>query len=60
MTMDLTKHHQELNDEGFTIIENIIDLNFIDELIADVARLEQKLHRTPDNNRFEGNRTTRT
>ena len=39
--MDLTKHHQELNDVGFTIVENIIDLNFIEELIADVARLEQ-------------------
>ena len=58
--MDLTKHHQELNDVGFTIVENIIDLNFIEELIADVARLEQNLNRTPDNNRFEGNRTTRT
>ena len=58
--MDLTKHHQELSDVGFTIVENIIDLNFVDELIADVARLEQKLNRTPDNNRFEGNKTTRT
>ena len=58
--MDLSKHHQELSEVGFTVVENLINLDFIDELIDNVARLETKLQRTPDNNRFEGNKTTRT
>ena len=58
--MDLTAHHQELSDQGFTIIENLIDMDVISELFNDVARLEKQLDRRPDNNRFEGNRTTRT
>lgn len=58
--MDLSSHHQELEDNGFTIVENLIDLNFVDELVDEVQKLESRLERSPDNNRFEGNRTTRT
>lgn len=58
--MDLSLHHQELEDNGFTIVENLIDLNFVDELVDEVKKLESRLERSPDNNRFEGNRTTRT
>ena len=58
--MDLSSHHRELQDNGYTIVENLIDSNFIDELVDEVKLLEARLQRTPDNNRFEGNLTTRT
>ena len=58
--MDLTRHHEELKENGYTIVENLIEIDFIDELVEEVERLESRLKRSPDNNRFEGNRTTRT
>lgn len=58
--MDLTSHHEELKGNGYTIVENLIEIDFIDELVEEVERLESRLERSPDNNRFEGNRTTRT
>ena len=58
--MDLAHHVAELEDQGFTILERVIEDEVVDALLADVHRLEALLDRTPDNNRFEGNRTTRT
>ena len=58
--MDLSQNHQQLQDNGYTIVENLIDLNFVDELVDEIKKLEIRLQRTPDNNRFEGNKTTRT
>jgi ectoine hydroxylase-related dioxygenase (phytanoyl-CoA dioxygenase family) len=58
--IDLEPHHRQLAEEGYTIVENLISNDLVEELLADVARLEAKLNRSPDNNRFEGNRTTRT
>ena len=58
--MDLTRHHEELKENGYTIVENLIEIDFIDELVEEVKRLESRLERSPDNNRFEGNSTTRT
>ena len=58
--MDLAHHVAELEDQGFTILERVIEDEVVDALVADVERLEAHLDRTPDNNRFEGNRTTRT
>ncbi len=58
--MDLTYHVAELEEQGFTILERVIEDDVVDQLLADVHRLEALLDRTPDNNRFEGNRTTRT
>ncbi|MFT7650315.1 MAG: ectoine hydroxylase-related dioxygenase (phytanoyl-CoA dioxygenase family) [Candidatus Poriferisodalaceae bacterium] len=54
------RHQSELDELGYTIVENVIDAELLDELSAEVAHLEAQLDRTPDNNRFEGNRTTRT
>lgn len=58
--VDLAPHHRELEEQGYTIVERLIPDELVDALLADVARLEAALDRTPDNNRFEGNRTTRT
>lgn len=60
MAIDLSPHHQQLVDDGYTIVENAIEPDLIDALLDDVHRLERKLHRRPADNRFEGNRTTRT
>jgi len=45
--------------DGYTIIENAIDLGFIDELAADLERLERELQVGPARNLFEGLRTMR-
>lgn len=60
MSFDLTLHHQQLTDEGYTIVEDAIEPELVEALADDVARLEASLHRQPADNRFEGNRTTRT
>ena len=60
MAIDLAPHHQQLEDEGYTIVEQAIEPDLIDELLADVRRLEADLGSRPADNRFEGNRTTRT
>ena len=60
MARDLTSHHQQLVDDGYTIVENTIEPGLIDALLSDVRRLESELDRRPADNRFEGNRTTRT
>jgi len=58
--IDLAPHHRALADDGYTIVEGLIKPAFAAELVTEVERLQSELHRTPDNNRFEGNRTTRT
>lgn len=57
---DLTSHLAELEEKGYTILERIIDDDMVEGMLADVRRLETSLERTPADNRFEGNRTTRT
>ncbi len=60
MAIDLAPHHQQLTDEGYTIVENAIEPELIEALLDDVRRLEAELESRPADNRFEGNRTTRT
>lgn len=58
--MDLTTHHAELDELGYTIVEGAIDPGLVTALAADVKRLEDVLDSRPADNRFEGSLTTRT
>ncbi len=60
MGIDLKPHHAELAEQGFTIVEDLIAPELVDALLADVHRLEAAQNSRPADNRFEGNRTTRT
>jgi len=60
VSIDLGPHHQQLVDDGYTILERVIADDIVDALLTDVARLEAELQSRPADNRFEGNRTTRT
>jgi ectoine hydroxylase-related dioxygenase (phytanoyl-CoA dioxygenase family) len=49
----------ELEEHGYTIIENAFDAALADELVADLERLERELGIVPAQNSFEGSRTLR-
>jgi ectoine hydroxylase-related dioxygenase (phytanoyl-CoA dioxygenase family) len=52
-------HVQRVGRDGYTIVENAIDSDLVDELIADLARLERELGIKPATNSFEGAQTLR-
>lgn len=56
----LDRHRAQLADEGYTILERVIEPELVEALLADVHRLEAALNSVPADNRFEGNATTRT
>ena len=60
VAIDLAEHQQQLNSDGYTIVRDAIDIDLIDGLLEEVKRLQEQLQRTPANNKFEGNHTTRT
>jgi ectoine hydroxylase-related dioxygenase (phytanoyl-CoA dioxygenase family) len=49
----------EIAEQGFTIVPDAIDLDLVDELVAELDRLEHELHAVPAGNDFEGDRTVR-
>jgi len=49
----------EIAEQGFTIVPDAIDLDLVDELVAELDRLEDELHAVPAGNDFEGDRTVR-
>ena len=57
--LTVPEHLARIDEVGYTIIENAIDLNLIDQLNDDLLRLERELGIVPAHNRFEGVRTTR-
>jgi ectoine hydroxylase-related dioxygenase (phytanoyl-CoA dioxygenase family) len=58
-TEELDAHAAQVARDGYTIVENAIDLALCDELVATLARLTRELGIQPSTNRFEGTRTTR-
>jgi ectoine hydroxylase-related dioxygenase (phytanoyl-CoA dioxygenase family) len=56
---DRAKHLERLARDGYTIVENAIELSLIDALTAALERLERELDAKPAMNGFEGHRTVR-
>ncbi len=56
---DLDRHLQAIEEQGFTIVEDAVDLDLVDALVDDLDRLVHDLGITPANNAFEGTRTIR-
>lgn len=55
-TMD---HIEQIGEVGYTILENVVPADLVDELVEDLDRLTAELKATPANNSFEGVKTTR-
>jgi len=49
----------KIENDGYAIVENAIELDFVDALVADLERLERELDIHPAVNRFEGVKTMR-
>lgn len=56
---ELHKHWQQIQEVGYTILERVIDPEFCDALVEDLARIERKYDIKPARNPFEGTRTVR-
>ncbi len=55
----LDTHVESIKKDGFTIVENAFDLDFVDELAAALVELERNLDIVPAGNDFEGAHTVR-
>ena len=55
----LEHHRSHLDEHGYTILEDVIDLALVDAIDADLRRLEEQLGIVPAGNSFEGARTVR-
>lgn len=56
---ELDLHYRNIEEKGFTLIENAIEPELVDALNAALLDLEQKLRIKPGGNRFEGHHTIR-
>jgi ectoine hydroxylase-related dioxygenase (phytanoyl-CoA dioxygenase family) len=59
MPSELEAHAQRLAEHGYTILENAIEPDLVDELEETLARLERELNAVPAGNAFEGVNTVR-
>ena len=55
----LERHKAAIDRDGYTIVENAIEPDFIEALNDDLLRLERELAIVPADNRFEGRSTVR-
>jgi ectoine hydroxylase-related dioxygenase (phytanoyl-CoA dioxygenase family) len=56
---DLETHLREVADQGYTVLEGVIEPGLVDALDADLVDLERRLGISPSDNLFEGEKTTR-
>jgi ectoine hydroxylase-related dioxygenase (phytanoyl-CoA dioxygenase family) len=56
---EIERHAERVRTEGWTIVEGAVELDLVDALAEDLARLERELGVGPGENLFEGVRTTR-
>jgi ectoine hydroxylase-related dioxygenase (phytanoyl-CoA dioxygenase family) len=59
MGVDCARHVKQIDEQGYTIVEDAIDLDLIDALNDDLLRIEADLGIVPAHNAFEGTHTTR-
>jgi ectoine hydroxylase-related dioxygenase (phytanoyl-CoA dioxygenase family) len=59
MTDQLDDHLRRVAEDGFTILEDVIEPSLIDAISSDLERLEVELGIVPADNLFEGVRTVR-
>src|SRR4051794_4414435 len=60
MQSDAVREHLgRIERDGYTIVEDAIESDFLEDLSADVARLEKELDVQPATNEFEGSKTLR-
>ncbi len=57
--MNIDVHVKEVDEQGYTIVENAIEPELIDELNDSLVRLEQFFEVEPSPNSFEGHKTLR-
>ena len=53
------QHAQRIEEQGYTIVEDAIEPDFVDALAEDLLRLERELGIVPSGNEFEGGKTVR-
>jgi ectoine hydroxylase-related dioxygenase (phytanoyl-CoA dioxygenase family) len=56
---ELDEHVARIADQGYSVVPDAIEADLVDELVAELARLEVDLGIVPADNDFEGTRTTR-
>jgi ectoine hydroxylase-related dioxygenase (phytanoyl-CoA dioxygenase family) len=59
MAIDVGAHVDRIERDGYTIVENAIEVDLLDGLTDDLLRLEDELAVVPADNSFEGTRTVR-
>src|ERR1044071_2427225 len=55
----LDAHLREIEEKGYTLLERVIEPDFVDALYQDLHRLEERLGIVPAENLFEGRKTVR-
>jgi ectoine hydroxylase-related dioxygenase (phytanoyl-CoA dioxygenase family) len=53
------QHVEKVRKDGYSIVENALEPDFVDALVADLERLERELGVKPSANVFEGAKTVR-
>jgi ectoine hydroxylase-related dioxygenase (phytanoyl-CoA dioxygenase family) len=53
------QHVEKVRKDGYSIVENALEADFVDALVADLERLERELGAKPSPNVFEGAKTVR-
>jgi ectoine hydroxylase-related dioxygenase (phytanoyl-CoA dioxygenase family) len=56
---EVAEHLGRIADQGYTVVEDAIEPDLVDELVETLDRLEHDLEIVPADNAFEGRRTTR-
>jgi ectoine hydroxylase-related dioxygenase (phytanoyl-CoA dioxygenase family) len=59
MTTSLDEHLRRIAEDGYTVLEDVIEPGLLDAIGADLERLEVELGVVPADNLFEGVRTVR-